>query len=331
MDKGKQKPMRGTGKKSVPREIKLNNSEAVFSAMVASTSASLVIFQGNKFIYVNPSYETLTGYSAEELYRMNFWENAHPDHQDLVKERGMTRQKGGKMIPPCWTYKVITRGGEERWVEVRPSYFEYDGKPAAIATVVNATDQKIVEKGLETIIKSRTAELSKANTLLKKEIEKRKQIESVLKKRERELKNKSGSLERMNTALKVLLKNREEDKVEFEEKILSNVKELVMPYISKLKVLRLNKSQMDYVEILESHLGDIVSPFLQNLKSRYFNLTPREIEIASLVKEGKKTKDIAIILGCSRQTVDFHRFNIRDKLGMRYKKANLRSHLLSLK
>ena len=331
MNKKEQKSTQGTGTDSPTEKNKLNNSEAVFSAVVSSTSASLVIFQGKKFVYVTPSYETLVGYSAEELYRMNFWENAHPDHRDLVKERGMARQKGIQNIPTCWTYKVITRDGEERWVEVRPSYFEYKGKPAAIATVVNATDQKLVEKRMEDIIKTRTDELSRANKLLKKEIEERKKIESVLKKRERELKSKSGNLERMNTALKVLLKNRDEDKVEFEEKILSNVKELVMPYISKLKHMRLNNTQMDYVEILESHLGGIISPFLQNLKSKYFNLTPREIEIASLVKEGKTTKDISDILGCSRQTVDFHRFNIRNKLGMRHKKANLRSHLLSLK
>ncbi len=111
---------------------------------------------------------------------------------------------------------------------------------------------------------------------------------------------------------------------------MSNVKELVMPYIFKLKHMRLISCPNGLFEYPGISSQDIISPFLQNLKSKYFNLTPREIEIANLVKEGRTTKEISAILGCSRQTIDFHRFNIRSKLGMRYKKANLRSHLLSL-
>ncbi len=174
--------------------------------MVASTSASLVIFQGNKFRYVNRSHELLTGYSADELYSMNFWDNAHPDYKEIVKKRGLARQKGDPSLPASWSYKILTKSGEERWIQVRPSYFEYNGKPAAIATVVNVTDQKLVEEGLERIIKSRTADLSKTNILLKKEILERKKIATVLRKRERELRSKSETLERINMALKVLLK-----------------------------------------------------------------------------------------------------------------------------
>jgi DNA-binding CsgD family transcriptional regulator len=183
---------------------------------------------------------------------------------------------------------------------------------------------------LERRVDERTSELSEANKLLKSEISERKKIESALRKGERELRDKSANLERVNTALTVLLKRREDDRVELEEKVLSNVKQLVIPYIERLKTTRLNSGQSDYVNILESHLKDVVSPFLHNVKSKYFDLTPKEIEIANLVKEGKTTKHIAELLGCSQQAVDFHRFNIRNKLGMRHKKANLRSHLLSL-
>jgi PAS domain S-box-containing protein len=312
-----------------PNQISAN--EAPFRTFVESATASIVIFQGNKFKYVNPSHELLTGYSAKELVTMNFWDYAHPDFKALVKERGLARQKGDPTLPSSWAYKILTKKGEERWIQVRPSYFTYEGKPAAIATVINVTDQKRIEEELERQVNNRTADLSRANKLLKQEIIERKKIATALRKRDREISKKSENLERVNIALSVLLKRREEDKDELEEKILSNVKEIVMPYIKKFKKMRLSNAQMDYVNILESHLSDIVSPFLHNLKSRYFNFTPREIEIAILVKEGKRTKDIAELLGCSQQTVDFHRFNIRNKLGMRYKKSNLRSGLLSFK
>lgn len=306
-------------------------NEAQFRMFVESATASIVIFQGNKFKYVNHNYELLTGYRAKKLLTMNFWDYAHPDFKAIVKERGLARQKGDKTLPSCWTYKILTKKGAERWIQARLSYFEYEGKPAVIATVINVTDQKRIEEELERQVNSRTDDLSRSNKLLKQETIERKKIATALRKRDREISKKSGNLERVNIALSVLLKRREEDKVELEEKILSNVKELVMPYIKKLRNMRLSSAQMDYVSILESHLSDIVSPFLHNLKSKYFNLTPREIEIAVFVKEGHKAKDIAELLCCSQQTVNFHRFNIRKKLGMRYKKSNLRSGLLSLK
>ncbi|MEJ2365873.1 MAG: helix-turn-helix transcriptional regulator [Deltaproteobacteria bacterium] len=112
--------------------------------------------------------------------------------------------------------------------------------------------------------------------------------------------------------------------------MLSNVKELVNPYLNRLKNTSLDRQQRAHLEIIESNLNDIVSPFLRQLSSKYLKLTPREIEVATLVKEGKSTKEIGEMLNLSMNAVDFHRKNIREKLGLKNKKANLRTHLLSL-
>jgi PAS domain S-box-containing protein len=162
-----------------------------------------------------------------------------------------------------------------------------------------------------------------------RDITERRRMEEDLRKREEELEHKSRNLEEMNTALRVLLKHREEDKSELEERLLSNVKKLVVPYVEKLRKSRLTDEQASYVEILDDHLQDILSPFLRNLGTRYLNLTPKEIQVASLIREGKTSKDIAEVLGVSARAVDFHRDNIRIKLGIKNKKANLRSYLLS--
>jgi DNA-binding CsgD family transcriptional regulator len=126
------------------------------------------------------------------------------------------------------------------------------------------------------------------------------------------------------------LQHREEDRKAMEEKVITNVKKLAMPYIEKLKTQKLNESQMACVRIIEDHLKDIISPFLRNLTIEHSDFTPREIQITSLVKEGKTTKDITELLNISATAVDFHRKNIRMKLGIKNEKTNLRSYLLSL-
>ena len=150
------------------------------------------------------------------------------------------------------------------------------------------------------------------------------------KKAEYELELKSKSLEETNAALKVLLQHRDEDRKALEDKVVTNVKKLALPYIEKLKMLKLNENQLAHVRIIEDHLKDIISPFLRNLTIEHLDLTPREIQITSLVKEGRTTKDITDLLNISATAVDFHRKNIRMKLGIKNKKTNLRSFLLSL-
>jgi DNA-binding CsgD family transcriptional regulator len=76
-------------------------------------------------------------------------------------------------------------------------------------------------------------------------------------------------------------------------------------------------------------LDNIISPFISKLSSKFFNFTPMEIRVANLVKDGRTNKEIAELLCLSKNTILFHRYNIRRKLGLKHKKINMRSHLLS--
>ncbi len=157
-----------------------------------------------------------------------------------------------------------------------------------------------------------------------------KQAEEALKRREAELEQQSLNLEEANTALRVLLRQREHDKRELEEKVLINVRNFTFPYLEKLQSAPLDPQYRVYLEILESHLKEIVSPFLSRLSTRHLKLTPQEIQVATLVRDGRTTKEIAQTLLISTNAVEFHRKNIRKKLGLHNLKANLRTHLLSL-
>lgn len=163
-----------------------------------------------------------------------------------------------------------------------------------------------------------------------RDISERKRVEDELKKHKFELEVKTRNLEELNIALEVLLKKREGDKLQMEQKIVSNVRELVIPHIETLKNTRLTAHQRNCVKIIEKHLDDIISPFLNNITSKYSNLTSREIQIANLIRTGKTTKEIAQLLNSSTATIDFHRNNIRSKLGLKDKNTNLMAYLISL-
>lgn len=151
-----------------------------------------------------------------------------------------------------------------------------------------------------------------------------------LRKRENELKIQSRNLEEANIALRVLLKQMREKEREDKENILSNMKQLVIPYFARLKKIGLSSEQMTLAEILETNLNSIASPLTSRLSSSYLNLTPMEIRIAHLVRDGLTNKEIADLLGTTLNTISSHRYRIRTKLGLKNKGTNLRSYLFSL-
>ena len=206
-----------------------------------------------------------------------------------------------------------------------------------MGSFVDITDRKNAERKLERVneelevrVAERTHELVVANERMMKEIEERKQIEASLRQKEEELRQQSLNLQETNTALKILLKQREQDKEDLEDKVLSNVKELILPYIEKLENTRLDRNQETYLEILNANINEIISPYLKKLSAQFQNFTPMQIQVADLVKAGKTTKEISEVLNLSDRAIEFHRNNIRNKLGLKNKKINLRSYLISL-
>ena len=207
--------------------------------------------------------------------------------------------------------------------------------------VINSDKGEIIETRVETEGQARWYRTSivpireapgRAHAVLAvtRDVTRMKLTEEELRKRGAELERKTANLEEANAALRVLLKRRDEDKLEFEEKVVLNVTELVKPYLDRLKNSKLSDTQASYLDILESNLDDIVSPFLQGLSSKFLKLTPAEVQVTNLVKQGKTTKEIAEIMHLAKSTIDFHRDNIRTKFGIKNRKTNLRTYLLSI-
>ncbi|MGD0276285.1 MAG: PAS domain S-box protein [Syntrophales bacterium] len=281
-------------------ENALKESEIRYRTIFENTGTATIIIDGTDMILLaNKQFEVLSGFLRPEIEGKKRWTDfIYGDDPGHADDHNKPRRKmpGSKKTQISHELKVVNRRGGPLNV-------------LAYIAQIPSTDDRVI-------------------SIL--DITARKSAQEALKSREQDLELKSRSLEEANTALKVLLKHRDEDKTSMEEQVLTNVKKLIFPYIENLKHLNLNGDQMTQVEIIESHLNDIISPFLRSLSSAYSSLTPREIQVASLVKEGKTTKEITKLLNISATAVDFHRKNLRLKFGLKNKNTNLRSYLTSL-
>ena len=126
----------------------LRESEERFRALAETTTAAIFIYQRDKFIYVNPATQKMSGYSREDLLRMHFWDLVHPDHRELVRERGLARQRG-EAVEPHYEFKILCKDGTERWVVFSAGITELKGSPAGMGTAFDITERKRAEDRLE--------------------------------------------------------------------------------------------------------------------------------------------------------------------------------------
>lgn len=128
-------------------EQALRESEAKFRTVAETAATAIFIYQDEYFRYVNRYAVTLTGYSEEELVRMKFWDLVHPDHREMIRARGLARQRG-ESVPSRYEFKILTKNGEERWLDFTAGIIEFEGKTAGVGTAFDITDRKRAEEAL---------------------------------------------------------------------------------------------------------------------------------------------------------------------------------------
>jgi PAS domain S-box-containing protein len=93
---------------------------------------------------MNPAIENISGHTREFLLTLDFWEVIHPDDRAQVKERATMRLRG-ELLADDYEYRIVTKSGTVRWVNIAAGLIEYQGKPAVIGTIFDITDRKEAE------------------------------------------------------------------------------------------------------------------------------------------------------------------------------------------
>ncbi|MBI4419142.1 MAG: PAS domain S-box protein [Ignavibacteriales bacterium] len=125
----------------------LRDSEERFRTLTETTSSIILIYQGEHMRYVNRAAEALLGYTRQEILAKTFWDVIYPDDQEMIRQRGLARQRG-ENVPPNIQVRVVTKHGEIRWVDFTAAMVEFEGKPAVLGTAFDITRRKQAEDAM---------------------------------------------------------------------------------------------------------------------------------------------------------------------------------------
>nr|WP_321397428.1 PAS domain S-box protein [uncultured Desulfobacter sp.] len=282
--------------------ILLEKNKLQLEAVLNNIGLSIYItnIDSNEILFMN---KQLKQHYQKDLTGEICWKSFHENQDrpcDYCKKEKLT-DSDGTSVTPC--ISEVYNEEQNTWQEKSDSAIPWiDGTLVHLGIVTDITERKRFE-------------------------EKQKRIKKIL---EKKVKIRTAELEDMNAALKVLLQKRQDDKEEMENKIFANHKLLISPLLDNLKKNLLREHEREMIDILESELKNMISPFSKKLSDRMINLTPTEIHVASLIKAGKINKEIASLLNSSVHTIARHRENIRKKTGLKNKKTNLRTFLLTM-
>ncbi|MFH0784273.1 MAG: response regulator [Pseudomonadota bacterium] len=225
----------------------------------------------------------------------------HPDDRERVLALRTAHIQGDTPRYEA-EFRMRNKAGGWQWILSRGQVVARDEQGNALRIIGTHTDI--------TRLKAVEAELAEAAAVLEQRVQER-----------------TVELSEANIALTVLLKKRDEDRTILGEKILSNTSALVEPFLDKLRESKLTEQQIVLVDILSANISELTSPFVRKFSTQMIRLTPAEMQVANLVKLGKRTKEIAAILHLSPGTISIYRKNIRKKLELTHQKTNLQTTL----
>lgn len=291
-----------------------NVQEEVFQMIIENMEdiAHVWLIKESRFLYFSPSIERVHGYMPQEALKLHWNELIAPefmaDHLKYIGARYIQAAQNNvlkkPLLPEYNEYQGLRKDGSRLWLEENIFYLcGENGKPTHS---IGITRDISARKQAETQLKSEHAHMQDM------------------------VRMQASQLNELGTTVKVLLEQQESFKKSYRKDLGSFIAGMVMPFVEKLKQSGLNEHQLSIIERIEFSLNDAVTPMARKLTSGVSALSPTALQVAMFIKEGKSTKEIAAIMNLSPKTIEFHREKIREKFGIKNKKANLRSLLKAM-
>lgn len=293
-------------------ERKLAEEQLAIAATAFEAQEGIMVTDANSLIIkVNKAFSHITGYDEKDVigklpsifkssahdaqFYESMWQRIRLNN--YWQGEIWNKRKNGETFPAMMTITAVTnpRGVVTHYV----------------GSFLDITLQKQAEKVL---------------------LDAREHLEDQVEKTVAELMQAKVEANEVNTALKVMIKLRETESTEAKDLLILELKQEVMPFLQSLKNSSREPKQVRLLNALDANLQRLISSYgsASGISALYKNLTPKEIQVASMVREGISTKAIAATLSLSPETISIHRKNIRKKLGLESKGDNLRSHLITL-
>lgn len=279
---------------------RLGRSEARYRLLFESANDAIFLLEDGKAVDCNQKAIALLKCKRDEIIGytpLDFSPELQETGLRSIDEIERIRLMVTQPLPVIFEWRFLKKDGSEFDAEVSLTHFEVFNADYAIAIVRDITEKKL--------------------------------LIHTLRNHEQELDEKTVFLEKVNQALKASLDHREIEIRSVEENLISKIKQFIFPYLSELGRCKIDSDAKAYLKIVETNLSDLVSKYSRTIFSKYTDFTPTEVRIADLIREGTDTKEIARLMGVSPSSVQWHRKNIRAKLGLVNKKTNLYSHLNS--
>ena len=128
-------------------EAALKESEEMSRSMLDNAAMGIYLLQNKKFLYVNPTFEKIMGYTSAELVGQEAINYVHPGDRGIVRIRAVENLKGVSTLP--YEFRALRKDGQQIWVMERVTSIKYKGKRAVIASFMETTEHRKAEVDLE--------------------------------------------------------------------------------------------------------------------------------------------------------------------------------------
>ncbi len=277
----------------------LRESENNFKKLAENARDGIVLIEKDgKTAYVNSWCEKISGYSAAEIMKDGVTAKLVDPAKREMHLAKLRKRLAGEPVPNRYETEIIAKSGRIVPVEITASKTIWHGHAVVLLIVRDITSQKQTE-----------------SKLLREQLK----LENRVMERTREL-------EGANKALSVLARKIDQKREKIQENTAWTVNSRIMPII---EALQKNKALADYrteLNMLKTYINKISLGFKKET-GIIFSLSNAELRIATMIKSGFTSPQIARLLSVSLDTVKTHRKKIRRKLNIHNSKINLVTYL----